>query len=699
MLRRIRSVLTILIMAVMIATSFGVVAAPEVDAASGLPKVSSLSASAGEDSVTLSWAKLGKKQLKKVKGIAIFRDGDLIGTVGKKATSFTDSGLWAGTDYSYSVKTYKATNKKEWFNKQTQRWQKKKPAKKWRGKSRKACKYSGGTDIDVVTTEGAAQSGSDDAQGGTTGSTGNKTQHISCNGNHTLTIGQKYNLGGSASSGLPVTYMSQDPSVAIVNESGVVTAVSAGRTVVYIRQAGNEIYTPVETYATITVKGNQDQDPGTNPGPGTDPGSGTDPNPGSDPVVVTDPFTVNIPSNMKFDYNGWNVITLNQGEVKIPVTVPKHVARIDWTETNAGLAQSKDTITHRTADNGKELYLTANDTLSDRSAFGQLRYTGTLVMEDGYQYYDKNGDGTVDEGDRRVSFVIVNTIYPVSGKTADNIHYVYDFKDMQPVVARNGLKEYGMTRVVELKAENLPDGSHVNIDIGELNADSGFETQLLFPTMSDATTRNGLELVTPQANWECMVFRSKSLALVLLQTGSFTMKYPSGRKITFKISGRNPETLERYNKIKNIGNQCISSTELETIRKCIRYSLLNYTYSATVQDMHGRQMGDCISSNSYFVEVLRYCGIRASLRFSGPEKGENSNHYNIAVILKDGTKYVVDCTPVTPSWYKNATYEWDSYESFEHDDRLITWDKYSKNFIIDMTFGYDDDEEVMIKVR
>lgn len=151
MLRRIRSVLTILIMAVMIATSFGVVAAPEVNAASGLPKVSSLSSSACEDSVTLSWAKLGKKQQKKVKGIAIFRDGNLIGKVGKKSISFTDTGLRAGKDYSYSVKTYKATKKKEWFNKKTNKWQKKKPAKKWRGKSRKVNKYSRAAIINVST--------------------------------------------------------------------------------------------------------------------------------------------------------------------------------------------------------------------------------------------------------------------------------------------------------------------------------------------------------------------------------------------------------------------------------------------------------------------------------------------------------------------------------------------------------------------
>ena len=75
----------------------------------------------------------------------------MIKNVSKKSASFTDSGLKAGTSYSYTVKTYKNTKKKEWFNKKTQKWQKKKPAKKYRGKSRKLKKYSGGITISVVT--------------------------------------------------------------------------------------------------------------------------------------------------------------------------------------------------------------------------------------------------------------------------------------------------------------------------------------------------------------------------------------------------------------------------------------------------------------------------------------------------------------------------------------------------------------------
>ena len=117
MQRKSKSILSVLLILVMILASFTVAFPEEVNAASGLPKVSSLKASATQTSVTLSWKKLSKKQLKKVKGIAIYRNNTLIKNVSKKSASFTDSGLKAGTKYSYTIKTYKNTKKKEWFNK------------------------------------------------------------------------------------------------------------------------------------------------------------------------------------------------------------------------------------------------------------------------------------------------------------------------------------------------------------------------------------------------------------------------------------------------------------------------------------------------------------------------------------------------------------------------------------------------------
>ena len=150
-----KRILSILVAVIMISTAFGLVADPEVHAASGLPKVSSLKASAAQTSVSLSWTKLSKKKIKKVNGISIYRNGKLVKNISKKSKSYTNTGLKAGTSYSYTVKTYKNTKKKEWFNKKTQKWQKKKPAKKYRGKSRKIKKYSAGTTIRVTTRSAA----------------------------------------------------------------------------------------------------------------------------------------------------------------------------------------------------------------------------------------------------------------------------------------------------------------------------------------------------------------------------------------------------------------------------------------------------------------------------------------------------------------------------------------------------------------
>lgn len=109
---RSRRLLPVLVMITMIVTAFFVVLPEEVTAASGLPKVASLRANVRQTAVTISWKKLNKKQLKKVKGIAIYRNGSFIRNVGKKTGSYTDTGLKAGTSYSYSVKTYKKTKKK-----------------------------------------------------------------------------------------------------------------------------------------------------------------------------------------------------------------------------------------------------------------------------------------------------------------------------------------------------------------------------------------------------------------------------------------------------------------------------------------------------------------------------------------------------------------------------------------------------------
>lgn len=104
-----------------------------------LAKNITLNASAyGQHGATLRWNKIKSPN----SGYAVFRDGSPIAHLGKSKTSFTDSGLDSGTAHTYQIKTYVRKTKKQWFNKKTQKWQSKKPAKKYRGKSRKVYTYS-----------------------------------------------------------------------------------------------------------------------------------------------------------------------------------------------------------------------------------------------------------------------------------------------------------------------------------------------------------------------------------------------------------------------------------------------------------------------------------------------------------------------------------------------------------------------------
>jgi len=102
------------------------------DAYAATAKKITLRASAsGQHGAALSWNKIKKPG----KGYAVFRDGYVIAHVGKRY-SFSDSGLAAATAYTYKVKAYKTKVKKTkmWYNKATGQYQKKKPAKRYRGK-------------------------------------------------------------------------------------------------------------------------------------------------------------------------------------------------------------------------------------------------------------------------------------------------------------------------------------------------------------------------------------------------------------------------------------------------------------------------------------------------------------------------------------------------------------------------------------
>lgn len=144
--------------------------------------IKGLSASArGSHTVVLSWSKLSKKQKSGQKGITVFRDGYAIANISKKATSFTDTGLAAGTYHTYQVKTYKVKTKKTkmWFNKATGQYQKKKPAKKNRGKRKTfkstSYKYKNASGVAGAATAravAAAPAPNSGSAGGSTGNTG-----------------------------------------------------------------------------------------------------------------------------------------------------------------------------------------------------------------------------------------------------------------------------------------------------------------------------------------------------------------------------------------------------------------------------------------------------------------------------------------------------------------------------------------------
>lgn len=126
--------------------------------------IKTLNASAaGQTAVNLSWTKLSKKQQKKVHGITVFRNGQAVANLSKKAGSYTDAGLAAGTTYTYQVKTYtkKIKKTKMWKNKTTGALQKKAPSKKQKKNFKKVTiktityKYSNASPARSVRTASA----------------------------------------------------------------------------------------------------------------------------------------------------------------------------------------------------------------------------------------------------------------------------------------------------------------------------------------------------------------------------------------------------------------------------------------------------------------------------------------------------------------------------------------------------------------
>ena len=80
-----------------------------------------------------------------------------------------------------------------------------------------------------------------------------KNQTITCN-NLTLYENEKKNLNAKVSSNLPLTYISDKPSIATVDTKGNVTGRSKGTAKVTIKQSENSMYNATSKVVTITVK-------------------------------------------------------------------------------------------------------------------------------------------------------------------------------------------------------------------------------------------------------------------------------------------------------------------------------------------------------------------------------------------------------------------------------------------------------------
>lgn len=97
--------LSILLILALFITTFGAIGTDEVFAASKSKKAKKIALTAtpvSENAIAIKWNKIKKPY----KGYAVFRDGVPIAHLGKKATSYTDIGVVAGSTHSYQVKTY-----------------------------------------------------------------------------------------------------------------------------------------------------------------------------------------------------------------------------------------------------------------------------------------------------------------------------------------------------------------------------------------------------------------------------------------------------------------------------------------------------------------------------------------------------------------------------------------------------------------
>ena len=130
----------VLMMCVCVGTAFSFSFGTETVSAVSKPgKVKSLSAKAKSyQSVYLSWSKASRAS-----GYQIVRNGKEVCKT--KSRSYTNTKLKGSTTYSYKVRAYRTYTQKQYYNKKTKKWQKKRPAKKYRGATKRVKLYRYGS--------------------------------------------------------------------------------------------------------------------------------------------------------------------------------------------------------------------------------------------------------------------------------------------------------------------------------------------------------------------------------------------------------------------------------------------------------------------------------------------------------------------------------------------------------------------------
>ena len=552
-----------------------------------------------------------------------------------------------------------------------------------------------------------------------------KAQTINHGGNKTLNIGDNYKLNATASSGLPLTYTSANSSIATVDETGKVHAVRSGRTNIHIRQAGNDVYSPKEVVATITVRSaninikfngngatsgsmsNQTLTNGTGhliPNTFTKNGykfKGWDTNANAtsprwldngtftqvsdepititlyaiweksnESIVITEPFTITYPykngSDNVVDLN--NPVTLNSSNMNIP----SHVSKITWKVQSYGMADGSNTVTIvNNVSNGKDVTLYAEDALSSKNTLGQVKIVATFTMEDGYVYYDKNNDGTVDENDRTASFIVTNTLYPLVGSISNK---TYDFKSFnRPIVSSARIRSFASLY------KSLPNNSTINININEWN--ENYDNISLYFT--------GTWSIEDFNNKDCNIILTKSDyhdSIDLVKAGDFKLTFDNGRSLNIHLTGQNDYMIRYFNHLSSIRSQYKANNEIDTIKHYIAYIISN-SYYKQGGNIWETGYGDCGAGNKYLADLLRYSGIRAFMRDAAGEIDQE--HNNTAVVLSNGQKYVADGTPYTqkvPSYSQALTLIESKMNDPWYSAPIVSWEVYYADFGYTPTF-------------